>query len=153
MRYVIPGRGLSLLSLLSFRAEPSGEVEKSVHKLKSPASALTPDTLFETLPDHFRNHGFLLTAKGWTLAPAYDMNPTQNEYQSLLINSYTNKSDLNELLASCEEYMLQKQTARQIISEVMDTVKEWRTLTMRLSIAKSEQERFASVFERQNVII
>ena len=75
------------------------------------------------------------------MAPAYDMNPTQNEYQSLLINSYTNKSDLNELLASCEEYMLQ--------SEVMDAVKEWRTLTMRLSIAKSEQERFASVFERR----
>ena len=53
--------------------------------------------------DHFRNHGFLLTAKGWTLSPAYDMNPTLNEYQSLLINSYTNKSDLNELLNSCEE--------------------------------------------------
>ena len=26
--------------------------------------------------DHFRNHGFLLTAKGWTLSPAYDMTPT-----------------------------------------------------------------------------
>ncbi len=37
--------------------------------------------------DHFRNHGFLLTAKGWTLSPAYDMNPSQNQYQSLLINS------------------------------------------------------------------
>ncbi len=42
--------------------------------------------------DHFRNHGFLLTQKGWTLSPAYDMNPTLNEYQSLLINSSTNKS-------------------------------------------------------------
>lgn len=76
--------------------------------------------------DHFRNHGFLLTAKGWTLSPAYDMNPTLNEYQSLLINSSTNKSDLNELLNSCEEYMLQKQPAQQIISEVLDAVKEWR---------------------------
>ena len=40
--------------------------------------------------DHFRNHGFLLTAKGWTLSPAYDMNPTLNAHQSLLINSKTN---------------------------------------------------------------
>ncbi len=24
--------------------------------------------------DHFRNHGFLLTAKGWTLSPAYQLN-------------------------------------------------------------------------------
>ena len=103
--------------------------------------------------DHFRNHGFLLTAKGWTLAPAYDMNPTLNEYQSLLINSHTNKSDLNELLNSCEEYMLQKQTGHEIISEVLDTVKGWRTLAKRLGIAKSDQERFSSVFDRQNLSI
>ena len=99
--------------------------------------------------DHFRNHGFLLTAKGWTLSPAYDMNPSLNEYQSLLINSSNNKSDLNELLNSCEEYMLQKQLAQQIISEVLNAVKKWRLLATRLGIATSEQERFASVFERQ----
>ncbi|WP_308763762.1 type II toxin-antitoxin system HipA family toxin [uncultured Bacteroides sp.] len=99
--------------------------------------------------DHFRNHGFLLTAKGWTLAPAYDINPTLNEYQSLLINSYTNKSDLNELLNSCEEYMLQKHIAQQIISEVLNTVKYWQSLATRLGIAKNEQERFVVVFERQ----
>lgn len=83
------------------------------------------------------------------MAPAYDINPTLNEYQSLLINSYTNKSDLNELLNSCEEYMLQKQSAQQIISEVLNAVKEWQSLATRLGIAKSEQERFAAVFERQ----
>ena len=99
--------------------------------------------------DHFRNHGFLLTAKGWTLSPAYDMNPTLNEYQSLLINSYTNKSDLKELLDSCEEYMLPKETAQQIIGEVLNAVMEWRTLATNLGIAKNEQERFAAVFERQ----
>lgn len=98
--------------------------------------------------DHFRNHGFLLTVKGWTLSPAYDMNPTFNEYQSLLISSYTNKSDLNELLASCEEYMLQKETAGQIIIEVLNAVRDWRVLATRLAISKGEQERFAAVFER-----
>lgn len=77
------------------------------------------------------------------------MNPTLNEYQSLLINSHSNKSDLNELLNACEEYMLQKQSAQQIISEVLNAVKEWQSLATRLGIAKSEQERFAAVFERQ----
>lgn len=99
--------------------------------------------------DHFRNHGFLLTVKGWTLSPAYDMNPTVNEYQSLLINSYTNKSDLKELLDSCEEYMLPKETTQQIIGGVLNAVMEWRTLAAKLGIAKNEQERFAAVFERQ----
>lgn len=87
------------------------------------------------------------------MAPAYDMNPTLNEYQSLLINSYTNKSDLNELLNSCEEYMLQKHIAQQIISEVLVTVKDWKILATRLSIEKNEQERFSSVFDRQNLSI
>ena len=99
--------------------------------------------------DHFRNHGFLLTAKGWSLAPAYDMNPTLNEYQSLLINSYTNKSDLNELLNSCEEYMLQKHIAQQIISEVLNAVKYWQSLANRLGIIKTEQNIFYTIFERQ----
>ena len=98
--------------------------------------------------DHFRNHGFLLTAKGWTLSPAYDMNPTLNEYQSLLINSYTNKSDLNELLNSCEEYMIQKNIAQQIIGEVLVAVKDWQILATQLGVAKNEQKQFSTIFER-----
>ena len=77
------------------------------------------------------------------------MNPSLNEYQSLLINSYTNKSDLKELLDSCEEYMIPEDTAGQIIAEVLNAVMEWRTLATKLEIAKSEQERFAAVFEKQ----
>lgn len=90
----------------------------------------------------------LLTAKGWTLSPAYDMNPTLNEYQSLLINSYTNKSDLNELLNSCEEYMLPKQIALQIIGEVLVAVKDWQILATQLGVAKNEQKQFSTIFER-----
>ena len=103
--------------------------------------------------DHFRNHGFLLTSKGWTLAPAHDMNPTLNEYQSLLINSYTNKSDLNELLNSCEEYMLQKQTGHEIISEVLDTVKGWRRLATRLGVFKREIEMFSGALDERYKVV
>ena len=82
------------------------------------------------------------------MAPAYDMNPTLNEYQSLLINRYTSKSDLNELLDSCEKYMLPKHVAQQIISEVLNTVKQWQSLTNRLGIMKTEQKMFYTIFER-----
>ena len=73
--------------------------------------------------DHFRNHGFLLTAKGWTLSPAYDMNPTLNEYQSLLISSSSSKADLAILSDTCEDYMLLQDVATKIISEVVAAVK------------------------------
>ncbi|MBP3667997.1 MAG: HipA domain-containing protein, partial [Bacteroides sp.] len=97
--------------------------------------------------DHFRNHGFLLTAKGWTLSPAYDMNPTQNDHQSLLINSKTNKADLSILLNSCEEYMLTLEVAKGIINEVVAAVKDWRVLANRLGIAKREMGLFEGVFD------
>ncbi len=96
--------------------------------------------------DHFRNHGFLLTAKGWTLAPAYDMNPTLNEYQSLLISSSSNKADLSVLLEACEEYMLTRATAEQIIAEVTTAVRDWRMVAQRIGIAKREQDLFAVRF-------
>ncbi|MEE0985591.1 MAG: type II toxin-antitoxin system HipA family toxin [Bacteroidaceae bacterium] len=99
--------------------------------------------------DHFRNHGFLLTAKGWTLSPAYDMNPTQNDHQSLLINSKTNKSDLSILLNSCEEYMLAPEVAKGIINEVVVTVKDWRALANILGISKREMSLFEGVFDNR----
>ena len=99
--------------------------------------------------DHFRNHGFLLTAKGWTLSPAYDMNPTQNDHQSLLINSKTNKSDLSILLNSCEEYMLAPEVAKGIINEVVTAVKNWRALANILGISKREMSLFEGVFDNR----
>ena len=99
--------------------------------------------------DHFRNHGFLLTAKGWTLSPAYDMNPTLNDHQSLLINNKTNKADLSILFNSCEEYMLTPEVAKGIIDEVVDTIKGWRTLANKLGIAKQEMSLFEEVFDNR----
>ena len=97
--------------------------------------------------DHFRNHGFLLTPKGWTLSPAYDLNPTFNDHQSLLINATTNRSDLQLLLASSEEYMISKEEATRIIEEVKDGVSQWRSMATRIGIAKREMDLFAQVFE------
>ena len=92
--------------------------------------------------DHFRNHGFLLTPRGWTLSPAYDMNPTINEYQSLLITSSTNKADLGLLLEASEEYMIGKEEATKIIQDVTDAVKGWRRTAAMLGIAKHEMDLF-----------
>ena len=97
--------------------------------------------------DHFRNHGFLLTPKGWTLSPAYDLNPTFNDHKSLLINATTNRSDLQLLLASSEEYMIGKEEATHIIEEVKDGVSQWRSMATRIGIAKREMDLFAQVFE------
>ena len=98
--------------------------------------------------DHFRNHGFLLTPKGWTLSPAYDMNPTLNDYQALMINSTTNQADLNILLDSSDEYMIGRKEAETIIEEVKSGVRQWKYIATRLGITKREMAVYEQVYQR-----
>lgn len=98
--------------------------------------------------DHFRNHGFLLTPRGWTLSPAYDMNPTLYGYQSLMISKNSSQSDLSILLDAAEDYMIPKGEALKIIEDVLNAVKQWRSLAHRLGIAQREIDYFSSVFEK-----
>ena len=91
--------------------------------------------LFGNTDDHFRNHGFLLTPKGWTLSPAYDINPGAKSHQCLLIDSYTEESDINVLLSASESYMLERQEATEIIEEVRSVIKDWRKTATELQVS------------------
>ena len=90
--------------------------------------------MFGNTDDHFRNHGFLLTPKGWTLSPAYDINPGAKSHQCLLIDSYTEQSDINALLSASENYMLERQEAAEIIEGVRAAIKDWRMIATELQI-------------------
>ena len=92
------------------------------------------NVLFGNTDDHFRNHGFLLTPKGWTLSPAYDINPGAKSHQCLLIDSYTEQSDINVLLSASENYMLERQEATEIIEAVRAAIKDWRNTATALQI-------------------
>ena len=92
------------------------------------------NVMFGNTDDHFRNHGFLLTPKGWTLSPAYDINPGVKSHQCLLIDSYTEESDINALLSASESYMLERQEATEIIEEVRSVIKDWRKTATQLQI-------------------
>ena len=77
------------------------------------------------------------------------MNPTLNEYQSLLISVDSNKADLSILLDACEDYMLNRKTAERIVLGVIEAVKGWRELAIRLGISKREMEMFAGVLDER----
>lgn len=136
--------GHGYLDIVDFIIQNCTDVEKNLQELYHRVAF---NICIGNSDDHFRNHGFFLTAKGWTLSPAYDMNPTLNEYQSLLISATSNKTDLGILLDACEEYMLDRKTAEQIISEVTNAVKGWREWAMRLGITKREIDIFSGVLD------
>ena len=91
--------------------------------------------MFGNTDDHFRNHGFLLTPKGWTLSPAYDINPGTKSNQCLLIDQYSEQSDVNTLLAACSNYMLEQREASEIIEQVRSAIKDWRKTATELQIS------------------
>ena len=90
--------------------------------------------IFGNTDDHFRNHGFLLTPKGWTLSPAFDINPGVKSHQCLLIDQYTEQSDITALLSASGNYMLEQKEAAEIIEEDRATVKDWRKVASELQI-------------------
>ena len=92
--------------------------------------------------DHFRNHGFLLDKNGWTLSPAYDMNPTNSKTQSLLISPQSNESSLKELYKASEYYLLNRKTTEEIIRQITSAVSKWESTAIQTGIAARERQRF-----------
>ena len=137
--------GNGYLDIVDFILQNCCDVEKNLRQLYRRVAF---NIAIGNSDDHFRNHGFLLTPRGWTLSPAYDMNPTLNEYQALLINSTTNRADLQVLLDSAEMYMISRDEAGRIVDEVKAGVKQWKSTATRLGIAKRETDAFEQVFKR-----
>lgn len=98
--------------------------------------------------DHFRNHGFLLTRKGWELSPAYDINPTLSGSQSLLINRNTRESNIDILLKSAGDYMLSSAKAQGIIDNVRDAMKSWRNEARKQGLPQRDIDMFAPRFDK-----
>ena len=97
--------------------------------------------------DHFRNHGFILRPDGWQLCPAYDLNPSNERTQVLAITPYSNSSSIKELYEASDYYLITKQEAKEIITEVIMAVEQWRQTAKNIQIPANEQERFAKRFE------
>lgn len=92
--------------------------------------------------DHFRNHGFLLTEKGWVWSPAYDLNPSDFNTQSLLVSRDSNESSLEVLLSAAGDYMLSAERAQQIIGEVLAAMTNARQVARQCGISEHEVARF-----------
>lgn len=115
--------GYGYIDIIDFIIQHGSNIEQNLEELYRRVAFYI---IVGNSDDHFRNHGFLLTRKGWELSPAYDINPTLSDSQSLLINCNTNESDLNILLESSGDYLLSAKRAKDIINEVKIAMKSWR---------------------------
>lgn len=97
--------------------------------------------------DHLRNHGFLLTQKGWVLSPAFDINPSIDKNGlSLNIDSNDNSLDF-ELAKSVGLYFhLSNNEMNAIIEDIKNVVKNWKTIAQDIGITKLDIEMMSSAF-------
>ena len=88
----------------------------------------------------------MLTYKGWELSPAFDMNPTMNRSQSLLISDSSNTADLNVLLEAADDYILTTSKAQEIVDEVLVAMKDWQKEAMKLNLSARDISMFEERF-------
>jgi serine/threonine-protein kinase HipA len=99
--------------------------------------------------DHLRNHGFILTEKGWLLSPAYDINPVETGTGlKLNISEDDNTLDLDLAMQVGKFFRLTEKRCLEIINEVQEAVASWRTVASKYGISKNEQELKALAFEK-----
>ena len=97
--------------------------------------------------DHLRNHGFLLTEKGWRLSPAYDLNPSYyGGGLSLNITEADNALDMDLAREVAPFFGVPEKDAEAIIGEVRDAVSGWQRVASKLGISREEQEMMAGAF-------
>jgi serine/threonine-protein kinase HipA len=97
--------------------------------------------------DHLRNHGFIIENGGWRLSPAYDVNPsTDKEELALNIDGISGFLDFNLALGVAEYFRLTSMEAQLILTEVLNTVRNWQKTARQIGISRSEVEIMQSAF-------
>jgi serine/threonine-protein kinase HipA len=97
--------------------------------------------------DHLRNHGFLLQLDGWRLSPAYDVNPVASgDGLTLNISETDNALDLDLVRSVAGFFRLKLTRADEIINQVVQATKTWRSIAEKLGIKRSEQELMSRAF-------
>lgn len=97
--------------------------------------------------DHMRNHGFILTNKGWILSPAFDINPSIDKNSlSLNIDLYDNSLDFELAESVGRFFQLESQEMKTIVDEVLDVVSSWKRLASEIGISRAEQSTMEGAF-------
>lgn len=97
--------------------------------------------------DHLRNHGFLREGAGWSLAPAYDMNPVADaDGLTLNISEVDNAQDLALVHDVAVHFRVRGPRAKQVVADVKAAVRGWRAEAKKTGLGRAEQDRMAAAF-------
>lgn len=158
---------LSALSMLGVRDNETHSYLEIVDALRQQGAKPKADiqqlwrrivftVLISNIDDHPRNHGFLYAGSdGWTLCPAYDLNPVPVDVSPRVLSNaidFDDQSASIELALSVAEYFeLAPDEARGLAAEVAGVVSRWREEAARVGLTRGDCERMASAFEHDDL--
>ena len=136
--------GASYLELAAFLMRQGAHVEEDLTELWR---RIVFNICVANTDDHLRNHGFLLTAQGWRLSPAYDLNPVPyGRGLSLNISETENALDLQLALEVAPFFRLNPSQAESVMAKVVAAVRSWRAVAGRYQLSREEQELMINAF-------
>ena len=101
----------SYLEIAEFLAANSADPEADLHELWS---RMAFSQLVHNTDDHLRNHGFILTSKGWRLSPMFDVNPNPYGGEGAL--------DMGDIFKDCAYFRLTPSAARERYSAIKSVI-------------------------------
>lgn len=129
-------KGISYLELAGFIQQFGGNVGPDLEELWR---RIVFNICISNTDDHLRNHGFLLTHQGWTLAPAYDMNPVaRGTGLTLNISETDNSLNLDLARSTAPYFRLKTGQAEKIIGQVTAAVKQWPIVAGQFGIPQQQ---------------
>ncbi|MDA3892271.1 MAG: HipA domain-containing protein [Salinivirgaceae bacterium] len=140
----IKEKEVGYLDIAEFVQFSGANVEKDLHQLWR---RIAFNIAVSNTDDHLRNHGFILTPKGWILSPAFDINPSiEKDGLALNIDMYSNALNF-ELAKSVGEYfMLNQKDITIILEEVKVSVSQWEKVAKAIGISRNERQIMQSAF-------
>jgi serine/threonine-protein kinase HipA len=116
------------------------------------------NVLTSNTDDHLRNHGFLYAGGGgWTLSPAYDLNPVPAEikprFLSTAIGENPNDTSASLLLAFevARYFGLEDEEARSVALEIAHVTKHWADRAKGMGIPGAQIDLMSSAFEHDDL--
>lgn len=113
--------------------------------------------LISNTDDHLRNHGFLRTSTaGWSLSPAFDLNPNPEgtaKHLATAIDEHSAEARLTTALDVAGLFRISEAQARTILGQVSSATARWREVALAHGIGRGQIERFASAFEHAQTAI
>lgn len=134
----------SYLEIVEFIANYGVEVEANLHQLWR---RMVFNIAISNTDDHLRNHGFILTDRGWMLSPAYDINPSiEKDGLSLNIDMDDNALDFDLARSVGDYFRLSNEEMDTILDEVLSVVTDWKNMAKEIGIKNAEMELMEGAF-------